>query len=99
MTSRNSARNSSRGSYVYFVRIPLLLSLVGLLCMGVFSRRGWLDLKRISRQNEELKLRLATSIQQKQQLDDQIEAFKTNKSEQERIIRQTLGYVRKNETV
>jgi len=79
--------------------MPLLVSLVLLVLMGVFSRRGLLDLRRMTRQNQELQLRLDQATEQRQLLQRQLETFKTNPMEQERMVRQSLGYVRKNETV
>ncbi len=91
--------NNPQNSYIYFVRLPLIVSLLLLVLMGIFSRRGLLDLRRMVRQNQELQMRLDQATLQRLALQRQLEVFKTNPMEQERMVRQSLGYVRKNETV
>ncbi len=91
--------NNAQNSYVYFVRLPLLIGLVSLCLMGIFSRRGLLDLRRMRRQNQEVQSRLDQAMGSRQLLQRQLEVFRSNPMEQERMVRQSLGYVRKNETV
>jgi cell division protein FtsB len=74
----------------------LLLSLLG---MGFFSKRGWLDWRRMVRQNEELTREIARSTQEWDLLERQIEKIKSDPGEQERTIRRVLGYVRESEFV
>lgn len=50
-------------------------------------------------QNSDLSHRIGLAKVQKESLERQIESFSTERTEQERVIRQTLGYVRQNETI
>ncbi len=85
--------------YRLFVRYPLLLA-TGLLClMGTFSKRGLLDWRRMVDQNEKLEQKIEAVKDQKLAMERQIEQFQKNRDEQERVVRQVLGYVKPNETV
>jgi len=78
----------------------ILLGLIGvLLCTAIFSKRGLLDWKRIASQNSELKEKIAFLRKQKESLEKKIETLQTDPVEQERVVRQTLGYVKKNEAI
>lgn len=90
---------TQKRSYVLFVRFPLLLSIMVLLVMGTFSRRGFLDFRRMRHQNSDLMEKMAKVGDQRTLLEKQIRMFETEKVEQERIVRQVLGYIKTNETV
>lgn len=79
-----------------FLFSALLVSLLG---MGFFSKRGWLDWRRMVRQNEELTREIARSTQEWDLLERQLEKLKADPVEQERTIRRVLGYVRESEFV
>lgn len=79
-----------------FLFAAVLLSL-GL--MGVFSKRGLLDWRRMVRQNEALTRDIARAGGEYDELERKIGKLKSDASEQERVIRRVLGYVRENEFV
>ena len=83
----------------YLFRTLLLLIVLGLVGMGVFAKRGWLDLRRINQQNAVLEARIEGARRQNERDVRQIEAMQTRPAAQERVIRQMLGYVRPDETV
>lgn len=85
--------------YRLFVRLPLLFSIALLCLMGTFSKRGWLDWRRMMVQNEKLEQKIVEVSEQKAALERQIQQFKQNRDEQERVVRQVLGYIKPNETV
>lgn len=85
--------------YRLFVRLPLLFSIALLFLMGTFSKRGWLDWRRMMEQNEKLEQKIVEVSEQKVALQRQIEHFQKNRDEQERVVRQVLGYIKPNETV
>ncbi|MSP18661.1 MAG: hypothetical protein EXR74_03725 [Bdellovibrionales bacterium] len=85
--------------YRLFVRFPLLLSIALICLMGTFSKRGLLDWRRMVDQNNKLEHKVATIRDQKINLERQIEQFQKNPEEQERVVRQVLGYIKANETV
>lgn len=86
-------------TFVLFVRIPLLLLIIVLMVMGTVSRRGLLDWQRMRNQNTELADKMYRVASQRTQLEKQIRSFEIDKNEQERVVRQVLGYIRANETV
>lgn len=81
------------------VRLVLWGMIVGLVAMGTFAKRGIMDWKRIARRNVELSAQIEKAREQKQSLERQVEALQSNSAEQERVVRQTLGYVRPQEIV
>jgi cell division protein FtsB len=91
--------DNTRKSYIYFVRLPLVLAILLLSLVGICSRRGWLDLRRMRLQNAQLQQKLYEGLAQKQALEKELESFRADSIEQERIVRQTLGYVRRNEII
>jgi cell division protein FtsB len=80
-------------------RVLLLAACVGLIGMGAFAKRGALDWKRIARRSAELQAQIDRSYLQKQSLERQVESLQSDPEEQERVIRQVLGYVKPRETV
>jgi cell division protein FtsB len=91
--------NSSRRLYQYFVRFPLLISVILLLWMGVFARRGWLDWQRMVHENHDLQTKMESVRLQKEGLVRQVDALQNNPKVQERVVRQILGFVKKDETI
>lgn len=89
----------AHNAHLYFVKLPLIIVIVSLIGMGIYARRGWNDWRRMVLQNQELAVRIAAAHVQREAIERQIETFSTDRSEQERVIRQTLGYVRHNETI
>jgi cell division protein FtsB len=85
--------------YRLFVRLPLLLSITLICLMGTFSKRGLLDWRRMVHQNEKLGQKISAVREQKMALEQQIDQFQKNPDEQERVVRQVLGYIRPNETI
>jgi len=85
--------------YHLFVRLPLLISIALLILMGTFSKRGLLDWKRMVQQNEKLEQKILSVAEQKIALEKQIEQFQKSSEEQERVVRQVLGYIKPNERV
>ena len=85
--------------YRLFVRLPLLLSIALLCLMGTFSRRGFLDWRRMVYQNEKLNHKIVSVREQKIAIERQIDQFQKNPEEQERVVRQVLGYIKPNEKV
>ena len=85
--------------FVYFFRIPVIILLCCLFIMGIFSRRGWLDWRRMVLKNSELASEIQKTASARMLMEKQIEAFEGSRGEQERIIRSRLGYIRSNETV
>jgi len=81
------------------VRYGMYGTLILLFAIGVFSKRGWLDWRRIVRQDGELQQRIDLLRRQRDLSERQIEAFQARPAVQERVIRQVLGYVRPDETV
>jgi cell division protein FtsB len=88
-----------RSSGIWLPRFFFGALVASLLGMGVFSKRGWLDWRRMVRQNEELTQEIARSTQEWDLLERQIEKLKSDPTEQERTIRRVLGYVRESEFV
>ena len=86
-------------SFGWLVRLPLILILIAIALMGVFSKRGWADWRRMARQNQELKLRIEGLRLEKADLEKRVAQLKSDPVEQERVIRETLGYMKPNETL
>ena len=86
-------------SYRLFVRAPLILSIIALGLMGVFAKRGLVDWLRMVKQNELMNVKIAQIQVQRGQINWQVEQLQKNPEEQERVVRQFLGYIRPNETV
>lgn len=86
-------------SHQLFIRVPLLIAIALLILMGTFSRRGFLDWRRMVQQNERLSQKVEKVKEQKVAMERQIELFQKNPEEQERVIRQVLGYIKPNEIV
>ncbi len=85
-------------SYLYFVRIPLIFFFVSLILMGILAKRGIVDWRRMVHENENLHLKLGQLEKQKTKLLRENELLEKNAEYQENVIRQTLGYIKANET-
>jgi cell division protein FtsB len=70
-----------------------------LLVMGVFGKRGWLDLRRMSSENQRIENELSQVREQKEVLVSEIRALQQDRQAQEHTIRKVLGYIRPDETV
>lgn len=90
---------TAKPSFVLFVRAPLLALFLLLVVMGTFSKRGFLDWRRITEQNSILHAKLAEVQFQKQDLEKQIHALERDREAQETVVRRFLGYIKPNETV
>lgn len=85
------------------LRAVLRLFAIGLLLLNgyavLFSRRGLRDLQRIKNENSALSQRLAQVKLEKETLEKKVAGLQNEPREQERAVRQTLGYVRPGEVV
>lgn len=84
--------------YVFFVRYPLLFCLISLILMGILAKRGFVDWRRMVHENESLKAKLVVLKKQHTKLERENDLLEKNTEYQENVIRQTLGYIRANET-
>ena len=80
-------------------RLSVAVLFFGMLLMGIFSKRGFLDWQRMERQNSRLRSQTVEATSQKESLENRVRRLKSDTREQERIVRQVLGYVRNSETV
>lgn len=76
----------------------LIFALFGLVLLTTFSKRGYLDLTRMKSQNREMKKKIEQSLLQKSRMEKKLEAL-SDPIEQERLVRQILGYVHPNESI
>lgn len=81
------------------IRLILWSLLISIVLMGIFAKRGWIDWRRIVKQNQEIHAKVGEAAIHHQQLLHRISAFEVDRERQEVLIRQTLGYVRPDETV
>lgn len=81
------------------VRLFFVLLLVGMVTMGVFAKRGWIDWRRVAQQNEENRVKLAEAVLKRDRMESQITALLTHPEQQEILVRQTLGYVNAGEII
>lgn len=81
----------------------LRAALVGLIILltylGTFTKRGYLDWRRMVEQNQNLSSKIQETVRQKNTIERQILALKSDAIEQERLVREVLGYVKPNEYV
>lgn len=80
-------------------RVVLLGLTCAILAMGIWGRRGWLDWRRMVRQNVELQTKIEDAKTRRTRLEKQIARLEKLPLERERVIREVLGYVRPNEIV
>jgi cell division protein FtsB len=84
---------------VSLLRYTLVASIVALLAVGVFSKRGWIDWQRMVRQDEQLQQRFEKTKLEKAHWETRLQGLKSNRRAQERTVRQYLGFVKKDEIV
>lgn len=92
-------KSKQRRTFVLFVRVPLLALAVFILGMGIFTKRGFLDFRRMVRENDQLQKKLLLVQDQRRELERQITLFEKDPTEQERVVRERLGYIKPNETI
>ena len=81
------------------LRICFGIVVLWLLHMGFFAKRGWIDWRRISKQSGDMEEKIRVAREQKEELLRQAAALQNDTAQQERMVRQVLGYVRPHETV
>lgn len=81
------------------LRFVIVVATITLLAMGVFARRGWVDWQRMVRQDEQLLQKLESTRVEKAHWETRLKGLKSNKRAQERVVRQILGFVKKDEVV
>lgn len=81
------------------IRLFFLVLLIGMGVMGVLSKRGWLDWRRVAQQNDEIQVRITEATLQRDRLESRITALQTHPEQQEILVRQILGYVQPAEMV
>ena len=81
------------------MRFFLLFLIATHAYMGVFDKRGWLDWRRMLRQNASLETQIKLASLEKQALEKKIRAIQSSAVEREQMVRKVLGYVRTDETV
>jgi len=89
----------SHSSYFLCIKLPIFVLMAGLVGMGIFAKRGWLDWRRMVRQNETMAAKVELARLRRDDLERQTEALRTDRVAQERVVRQYLGYIRQDETI
>lgn len=84
---------------IAMVRVVLWSSILALVTMGIFSKRGWLDWRRMVKSHEEMVQKVGEATRQKETLEKQMASLEANAQQREAAVRQTLGYVRPGELV
>ena len=77
------------------------LAVAGLLAFvgaGVFAKRGYLDWAQMRAKNSELDAAIAELSRQRAALDKRMERFERDPRERERLVRSSLGYLKRDET-
>lgn len=91
--------NPPSRAYLLLVRLPLFLLLGVLVTMFVFGKRGYLDLRRMKMENQRLSSQIADATTQKLNLQNQVAMLQLDKQEQEKVVREVLGYIKPKEWV
>ena len=81
------------------LRIFFVALCVSLVVMGIFSKRGLLDWRRMARQNTEIAEKIASLQIEKEKWQRQSDTLEKDTAEQERVVRQVVGYVLPTEVV
>lgn len=84
---------------VRVLRATIWFLLLVLVTMGIFGKRGLLDLRRMQRENLRIERELIEARQNHDLLGHQIIAIQKDPQMQEHTIRKVLGYIRPDETV
>ena len=82
-----------------FIRRLNWFLLFMLLVMGLFGKRGWLDLKRMESENKRLERLISETQTEMGRLEAQVVGLRQNRQIQEHTIRQVLGYIKPDEIV
>jgi cell division protein FtsB len=82
-----------------FIRRLNWFLLFMLLVMGLFGKRGWLDLKRMESENKKLERLISETQTEMTRLEAQVIGLRQNRQIQEHTIRQVLGYIKPDEIV
>ena len=96
MISRKQIQSPRAFRFVINVNCTLIAIL---LVMGMFGKRGWLDLKRMNSENQRIQNELSKVQEQKEVLVSEIRALQQDRQAQEHTIRKVLGYIKPDETV
>jgi hypothetical protein len=83
----------------FAIRAFFTVIVLGLIIGGIFSGRGVLDWSRMARQNGQLRTKIEAAQLEKEGLESRIRRLRTSQFEQRQVVRQTLGYINKNEIV
>lgn len=70
-----------------------------LVVMGIFGKRGWLDLRRMESENRNLNAEIMELQEENEQMVRDIHAFQSDPSVQEAMIRKVLGYIKRDEKI
>jgi cell division protein FtsB len=81
------------------VRATMWLLILVLVTMGIFGKRGLLDLQRMQSENIRLVKEIGEAHRNKEVLTHQIVAIQRDPQMQEQMIRKILGYIKADETV
>lgn len=79
-------------------RLVAGFGVAALVLAGIFSKRGYLDWSQMRAKNAELEAVIGELSRQRAALDNRMERFESDPRERERLVRQTLGYLKSNET-
>lgn len=70
-----------------------------LVSTAIFGKRGWLDLQRMHQSRLSVEAETREVARDLEFLNSRIQAFEADPVEQERAVREVLGYVKSDETV
>jgi cell division protein FtsB len=79
-------------------RAVAALGLAALLGAGIFAKRGYLDWAQMRAKNAELEAAIGELSRQRAALDNRMERFERDPRERERLVRSSLGYLKRDET-
>lgn len=82
-----------------FIRRLNWLLLMLLVVMGLFGKRGWLDLQRMKSENQKLEALITETQTQVSYLESEVMGLSQDSKIQEHTIRQVLGYIKPDEIV
>lgn len=93
------AREPAAAGKKNLITICLLIFIAVMLGYAVFGNRGVLRIMQAERQRQQLEAQLADLQQQQQQLRDEIERLRHDKTYWEQLARKKLGMVRDGELI
>lgn len=85
--------------HTLLMRMSFIVALFALITMGVFARRGYIDLTQVQKRMSELNSKKEILANQLAALEREAQTFLQDPESQEKIIRQRLGYIRNRELV